>query len=205
MGEFHEPKRIMEYKNLTIEEFLEKLGSSDSMPGGGVASSLVAANGISLILMVCNLTIGKERYKENEQLVISVKDEAEKLKEKFLELMDKDAETFKVMEKVFVMPNTTDEEKSIRKEKMQEACKVCCETPREMIEHALRGIELANSILGKSNKSAESDLIASVILLKAAIKGEWENIAINLKYINDEKFVKEQESFKQKIEDLIKQ
>ena len=195
----------MEYQKETIEKFLEKLGSSDSMPGGGVASSLVAANGISLILMVCNLTIGKERYKENEQLVILVKDEAEKLKEKFLELMDKDAETFKVMEKVFAMPNFTEEEKSIRKEKMQEACKICCETPREMIEYALKGIELANSILGKSNKSAESDLIVSAIFLKAAIKGAWENIAINLKYINDEKFVKDQESFKQKIEDLIKQ
>ncbi|MBR4314582.1 MAG: cyclodeaminase/cyclohydrolase family protein [Lachnospiraceae bacterium] len=195
----------MEYRKETIEKFLEKLGSSDSMPGGGVASSLVAANGISLILMVCNLTIGKERYKENEQLVILVKDEAEKLKEKFLELMDKDAETFKVMEKVFAMPNFTEEEKSIRKEKMQEACKICCETPREMIEYALKGIELANSILGKSNKSAESDLIVSAIFLKAAIKGAWENIAINLKYINDEKFVKDQESFKQKIEDLIKQ
>ena len=195
----------MEYKNLTIEKFLEKLGSSDSMPGGGVASSLVAANGISLILMVCNLTIGKERYKENEPFVISVKEEAEKLKEKFLELMNKDAETFKVMEKVFAMPNTTDEEKKLRKEKMQEACKICCATPREMIEYALRGIELANNILGKSNKSAESDLIASVILLKAAIKGAWENIAINIKYIKDEIFVREQESFKQKIEDIIKQ
>ena len=195
----------MEYKNLTIENFLEKLGSSDSMPGGGVASSLVAANGISLILMVCNLTIGKERYKENETLVVSVKDEAEKLKEKFLELMEKDAETFKVMEKVFAMPNSNEEEKKLRKEKMQKACKICCETPREMIEYALRGIELANSILGKSNKSAESDLIVSVIFLKAAIKGAWENIAINLKYINDEIFVREQESFKQKIEDLIKE
>lgn len=205
MGEFYEPKRIMEYKNLTIEKFLEKLGSSDSMPGGGVASSLVAANGISLILMVCNLTIGKERYKENESLVVSVKEEAEKLKEKFLEFMDKDAETFKIMEKVFAMPNETEEEKRLRKEKMQEACKICCETPREMIEYALKGIELANSILGKSNKSAESDLIVSAIFLKAAIKGAWENIAINLKYINDEKFVKGQESFKQKIEDLIKQ
>lgn len=180
--------KYMEYKNLTIENFLEKLGSSDSMPGGGVASSLVAANGISLILMVCNLTIGKERYKENETLVVSVKEEAEKLKEKFLELMDKDAETFKVMEKVFTMPNTTDEEKKLRKEKMQEACKVCCNTPKEVIENAKRGIEITESIVGKSNKSAESDLIVGKTLLKAAIEGAWENILINLKYIKDEKF-----------------
>lgn len=193
------------YKENRIKEFLEKLSSSDSMPGGGVASSLVAANGISLILMVCNLTIGKEKYKENEALVISVKNEAEKLKEKFLELMDKDAETFKVMEKVFAMPNFTEEEKSIRKEKMQEACKICCETPKEMIENAIKGIELTDSIYGKSNKSAESDLIVGKKLLRASIEGAWENIAINLRYINDEKFVKEYEEFKQKVDNKIKQ
>lgn len=193
------------YKENRIKEFLEKLSSSDSMPGGGVASSLVAANGISLILMVCNLTIGKEKYKENEALVISVKREAEKLKEKFLELMDKDAETFKVMEKVFAMPNSTEEEKNLRKEKMQEACKICCETPKEMIENAIKGIELTDSIYGKSNKSAESDLIVGKKLLRASIEGAWENIAINLRYINDEKFVKEYEEFKQKVDNKIKQ
>lgn len=193
------------YKENRIKEFLEKLSSSDSMPGGGVASSLVAANGISLILMVCNLTIGKEKYKENEALVISVKNEAEKLKEKFLELMDKDAETFKVMEKVFAMPNSTEEEKNLRKEKMQEACKICCETPKEMIENAIKGIELTDSIYGKSNKSAESDLIVGKKLLRASIEGAWENIAINLRYINDEKFVKEYEEFKQKVDNKIKQ
>ena len=181
----------MEYQKLTIENFLEKLGSSDSMPGGGVASSLVASCGISLTLMVCNLTIGKEKYKEFEELVTKVKNEAEELNKKFLELMDKDAETFKIMEKVFVMPNATEEEKKFRKEKMQEACKVCCTVPKEVIEKVLRGIEITESIIGKSNKSAESDLVVGKNLLEAAKKGAWENIAINLKYINDEEFVKE--------------
>lgn len=181
----------MEYRKETIEKFLEKLGSSDSMPGGGVASSLVAANGISLTLMVCNLTIGKEKYKEFEDLVAKVKKEAEELRKDFLELMDKDAETFKIMEKVFTLPNATEEEKKFRKEKMQEACKVCCTAPKEVIEKALRGIEITESIVGKSNKSAESDLVVGKNLLEAAKKGAWENIAINLKYINDEEFVKE--------------
>ena len=181
----------MEYQKLTIEKFLEKLGSSDSMPGGGVASSLVASCGISLTLMVCNLTIGKEKYKEYEEQVKKVKKEAEELKTKFLELMDKDAETFKIMENVFVMSNVTEDEKKLRKEKMQEACKICCLVPKEVIEKALRGIEITESIVGKSNKSAESDLVVGKNLLDAAIKGAWENIAINLKYITDENFIKE--------------
>ena len=193
----------MDYKNYKIEEFLRKLSSSDSMPGGGVASSLVAANGISLTIMVCNLTIGKEKYKENEELVLRVKKEAEELKDKFLKLMDKDALTFEIMEKVFLMPRNTDEEKKIRKEKMQVACKTCCITPKEVIENALKGIEITESIKGKSNISASSDLEVGKVLLKAAIDGAWQNILINLKYIEDENFKKEymdfEKSFRKKI------
>ena len=190
------------YRENSIENFLEKLSSSDSMPGGGVAASLVAANGISLTLMVCNLTIGKEKYKEYETLVIDVKDKASKLKENFLQLMDKDAETFKIMENVFTMPNVTDEDKVKRKEAMQMACKKCCETPREMIESAMEGIKLTESIMGKSNKSAASDLEVGKLLLVAAAKGAWHNIAINLKYIDDQDFVKSQERYKNIIETL---
>ena len=185
----------MSYSQLTINEFLQKLSSSDSMPGGGVASALVAANGISLTLMVCNLSIGKEKYKENESLIISVKESALKLQEKFLSLMDKDAETFKIMEDVFSMPNKTDEEKNLRKIKMQEACKVCCAVPKEVIENAIEGVKLTSSLYGKSNKSAESDLVVGNILLRTAIEGAWQNILINLKYIDDDKFIEEYDKF----------
>ena len=179
----------MNYKDLKIEEFLDKLSSSDSMPGGGVASALVAANGISLIMMVCNLSIGKEKYKENEQLIISSKEKCESLKKDFISLMDKDAENFKVMEEVFAMPKGTEEEKQMRKEAMQNACKKCCEVPKEIILKCLEGIEISNSLKNKTNTSAASDLEVGNILLIAAAGGAWDNIEINLKYIEDKQFV----------------
>ena len=89
------------YKDYTIKHFIEKLSSSDSMPGGGVASALTAAIGISLTIMVCNLSIGKEKYKKYEELIKSNKLKAENLKNIFLDLMDKDAENFKCMEEVY--------------------------------------------------------------------------------------------------------
>ena len=190
------------YKQDSIEEFLKKLSSGESMPGGGTASSLVGANGISLTLMVCNLTLGKEKYKDYEILVQDVKKKAEVLKDSFLKLMDKDAEDFKAIEKVFAMSNVSDEEKKKRKEAMQEACKKCCETPIEIIENALEGIELTESIIGKSNKSAASDLEVGKLLLIAAAKGAWHNIAINLKYIDDEEFGTKKKRYKEILDDL---
>ena len=52
----------MDYKNLKIEEFLEKLSSTESMPGGGTVAALVGANAVSCALKVCNLSLGKEKY-----------------------------------------------------------------------------------------------------------------------------------------------
>ena len=127
---------------------------------------------------------------------------AEELKNKFLILMDKDAEEFKNIEQVFKMPNVTFKEKEERKKMMQIACKKCSIIPKEIIENIIKGIEITERIVGKSNKSAASDLEIGKILLKAAAKSAWENIEINLKYIDDEEFVKEQKKFKTIVEIL---
>lgn len=183
------------YKKKTIDEFLEKLSSSDSMPGGGVASALVAANGTSLGLMVCNLSLGKEKYKKNEALIQEVKEKLEVYKKEFLFLMDKDAEMFKAMENVYLMPKNTNEEKETREEAMQKACKKCCETPETIMIKAIEALQLIDSLKGKSNESVASDLEIGSIFLKAAMAGAWDNILINLKYIKDEEFVKKYEYF----------
>ena len=187
------------YKKKTIDEFLDLLSSKQSMPGGGVASALVAANGASLGLMVCNLTIGKEKYKENECFVKEVKEKLEVLKEEFLNIMDEDATTFKEMEKVYGMPNVTEEEKIKRKEALQKACKICCVAPKKLMEKAKEGSKLLDTLKGISNVSAASDLEVGSIFLKAAIAGAWDNVLINLKYIQDEQFINEQMEYSKKI------
>ncbi|NLB88793.1 MAG: cyclodeaminase/cyclohydrolase family protein, partial [Syntrophomonadaceae bacterium] len=47
-----------------LGEFITLLGSYAPAPGGGAASALSGAQGMALIMMVANLTIGREAYKE---------------------------------------------------------------------------------------------------------------------------------------------
>ena len=49
---------------MTIKDYLDVLKSDAPAPGGGSVSALTAAQGIGLVSMVCELTIGKERYKD---------------------------------------------------------------------------------------------------------------------------------------------
>ena len=49
---------------LSCTEYIEKLASRDSVPGGGSASALAGAIGAALGNMVGELTVGKAKYAE---------------------------------------------------------------------------------------------------------------------------------------------
>ena len=53
------------FKDVTLGEFISQTSSSQAVPGGGSVAALTAANGASLIAMLCNLTVGKKGYEEH--------------------------------------------------------------------------------------------------------------------------------------------
>ena len=176
------------YKNYKIEKFLEALSSKKSMPGGGVAASLVSANGVALAIKVCNLSIGKEKYKANEGLIKKSLVKLNAMKEKFLQLMDEDAFNFKCMEDVYKMKNDTEDEKKKRKIALEKACKICCKTPMKVVRETSDAMLIVRQLMGKTNISAASDLKIANMLLYTSMRAALENVDINLKYIKDEKF-----------------
>ena len=127
----------MDYKNYKISEYMDLLASSAPTPGGGPVAALTCAQGASLCIMVCELSIGKKKFEEHEGLLKEVLSNQKKYKEEFLNFMNQDSIDFKEMEKVFKMPKDTDEEKALRNKAMQEAFKICLETPLNIMETAL--------------------------------------------------------------------
>lgn len=61
--------------DMNINEFLDELASNSPAPGGGSVAALSGALGTALSSMVCNLTIGKERYEDVQD---EIKDALEK-------------------------------------------------------------------------------------------------------------------------------
>ena len=85
---------MMEYKQLTVQDFVAKTGSSDPTPGGGSIAALTAATGAALVEMMANLTIGKKGYEEVLEEMHSLQQEAKALELRFLELLEKDTAAF---------------------------------------------------------------------------------------------------------------
>jgi methenyltetrahydrofolate cyclohydrolase len=127
--------------------------------------------------------------------------ETEVLITSFNELIEKDTEVYNAVGAVLSMPKSTDEEKALRKEAMQNALKEATIVPYQMMEEAAKTLVVLQKAMGNSNPNTVSDLGVGALGMKAAMQGAWLNVKINLGSIKDEAFVAE---YAEKGEKLLK-
>lgn len=181
----------MAFVNEKISDFLNVLASDSPAPGGGTVAALGAALGSALVSMVANLTIGKEKYKENWQKMEDVLARAEKLRADFSSLMDEDTESFNSYMAAFRLPKETDAEKTARSAAILEAAKKATETPLRTLECCVELAEIANVAVRYGNPNTASDGGSAGFLAQACGNAASFNVRINLPGVKDEKFVSE--------------
>ncbi|KYP17635.1 MULTISPECIES: cyclodeaminase/cyclohydrolase family protein [Streptococcus] len=189
----------MKLVDLSLFEFAQVLGSDAPAPGGGSAAALSAANGISLTKMVCELTLGKKKYADEEALIKTVHEASSQLQMDLLAAIDKDTEAFNLVSAVFDMPKETDNDKLARRQAMQNALKEATKSPFSMMEQMLEAIKVTEKAVGHTNTNAASDLGVAALNLKAGLQGAWLNVLINLAGIKDTEFVDSYETRGQSI------
>lgn len=177
----------------TLAGFMEELSSSNPTPGGGSVSALAGVSGASLLEMVCNLTIGKEKYKEFEADLIKTREEIQSLKTRLFSLIEEDAKSFDGVMAAFKMPKGTDEEKKARSEAIQNATKEATKIPLETAKNCLRILELCMESVEKVNPNAISDLGVSTLMSHSGLEGASLNVLINTPSIKDQAFKEDSE------------
>jgi formiminotetrahydrofolate cyclodeaminase len=176
---------------MTIKDFTAKLGSGAPAPGGGSTAALSGALGAALVSMVCNLTLGKPKYAEHEALMKDILVKSDDLTAKLLDAIQKDTNAFDSVMAAFGMPKETDEQKSARGAAIQIAYKAAIASPETTAEYCLAVMKLADSLLGKSNANAASDLLVGATQAHAGLEGALANVQINLPSIKDAAYVTE--------------
>ena len=176
----------MKLVDMTVRDYLDLLKSDAPAPGGGSVSALSAAQGVGLVAMVADLTIGREKYAEYEQVCKEAKEEALKLYEALVAAIDEDTEAFNKVSAAYKMPKDTDEQKAARSAAIRKANVGATQVPFETIKLCLAGLKVTETMVGKSNPNAASDLGVAALNLMAGIRGAWLNVKINLTGIKDE-------------------
>lgn len=178
----------MNLNMLTVDSYLSLLGSNAPAPGGGAAAALSAAQGCALAQMVCELTRGRAKYAESQAFVDEASGTLSSLRASFLSLMDEDAQVYQALMDVYAMPKSTEDEIIYRKAAMQMALRESAKTPFRVMLLVEEAMGITNSLIGRTNVNAVSDLACAALNLKAALKAAWLNVKINIASINDKTF-----------------
>jgi len=196
---FKPEEKVIEYMveeigpliSMKINNFLNELASSSPAPGGGSVAALAGSLGTALSSMVCNLTIGKEKYADVQDEIKNVLKNSEKLRKKLTKLIDEDTEAFNDVIKAFKMPKDTEEQKNRRSKSIQEGYKTAANVPLETAKTCKKILDVALVVAEKGNKNSITDAAVSALMAKAGVQSAILNVKINLGSIKDEKFVKQ--------------
>lgn len=187
--------------DMNVKSFLDKTASKAPVPGGGSVAALSSSLATALTMMVGNLTIDKEGYEEVQEEMKKLVESLEDSMSEFVELIDKDANSFDSVIEAFKMPKDTEENQKKRSEKIQEGMKYAAKVPLEVAKKTSLLFDYIELVIEKGNKNAVTDGAVAAMMARTAILSALFNVKINLGSIKDEAFVKE---YTAKVKDLEK-
>ncbi len=197
---FNPEERIIEYclkekrrrlVDVPVLRFVDELSSESPAPGGGSASALSGALSAALCSMVANLTFGRKETRRYNPLMEEAASEAQKLKTKFTELVDRDTDAFNAYMAATRMPRKTEEDVHARDMAVTAAAHQTTLVPFETLELIPAVLVLAETVARKGNVNAVSDAAVAAIQAEAAAEGAWMNVLVNLPMVNDPPFAED--------------
>ena len=169
-------------------DFLAALASSAPAPGGGGGAAMAGALAAALASMVCNLTIGKEKFAQQEPEVKELLNEAEEVRQSLLALVEDDAAVFNSFMACYKLPKATEAEKAARTAAIRSAAKQAAEVPLAIARASYRALMLAERLVCIGNPGVITDGACSAILARAALRCAEYNVRINLGLTKDEEY-----------------
>jgi len=192
------------FRDLTLAQFGERLASSDPVPGGGSASAVAASLAASLVAMVATLSQNRPKYADHAALHEHVAPVARRYADEFLVLADEDAAAYAACAFALKLPREAFADKEFRDQQIRETAKVAAEVPLRVVERCHAVLLLAESLAGRSNVNAASDLRVAALLLQAAGHGAAENVLVNLPLIGTNEWTEATETrVKALLDDLV--
>jgi formiminotetrahydrofolate cyclodeaminase len=168
------------WMEMTVRDFQSALASSSPTPGGGTAAAIALGQASALSIMVCDLTLGKEKWQEGWKAASSALSVSVKTMSRAGLLADEDSDAFDSVMDSFRLPKETEEQKATRRQAIRNATLTATEKPFETAQLALDLLSVLPELARVGNANAVSDVGVAGLLASAACKGALFNVDINL-------------------------
>jgi len=144
--------------------------------------------------MVGNLTVGKKRYASVEEDVKALLGRSESLRRQLAGLLESDTQVYGSLSKAYKLPRGTEEQKTARTAAIQAALKEAEAVPMQIAEACVEVLDLCAPMAEKGSRLAVSDAGVAALLAEAGLRSAALNVLINLAYIKDEDFVRQEQA-----------
>ena len=162
--------------------FTELLSSKEPVPGGGGAAALIGSLSAALGSMATRLTAGKKKflpYEADHQRILAACD---RLRYRFLELIDSDAEAFEPLSHAYSMDKNSPDYMVT----MHTATIAAATVPLQMMECCAELIVLLEELPEKCSRLLLSDVGCAASAVKAAMECACMNVLVNTRLLPDD-------------------
>jgi glutamate formiminotransferase/formiminotetrahydrofolate cyclodeaminase len=198
---FRPEEKIIEYAILKANEkkltdysviaFCNETASESPAPGGGSVSALMAALGVSLGMMVANISAHKRGWEDRWLEFSHWAEKGKLLQKELIFLINEDTRAFNKVVDAFALPKKKDEEIKRRSQAVQSATRYAIEIPLKVMKTSLQCFDLIKAMVETGNPNSLSDAGVGALALRSGIMGALLNVKINASSLDDKTFASE--------------
>ena len=188
----------MDFSEMSVRAFTERLASKAPVPGGGGASALVGALGVALGDMVGALTVGKKKYAGVEDDIRALMARASGLREALLDCIERDAAAFEPLSRAYGIPK----DDPGRDAALERCLRDAAEPPMAILGLCGEAVEVLRDFAEKGSAMVISDAATGVMFCHAAMHGAAVNVRVNTRLMKDRAYA---EALDRRVEALLAQ
>jgi methenyltetrahydrofolate cyclohydrolase len=166
-----------------IDDYLQRLASSDPVPGGGSAAALTGAVAAALAAMV-----GRILTPPIDGLV----ERADRLREDLSAARRRDEAAYAAVISAQALPKQTDAERALRRDALEGALREAAQAPLHAAGLALEVLRLTGRLIEAPRGALASDVGCAAEFAYAAAAACGYNVRINHRYMHDQTTIGEQ-------------
>lgn len=179
-------KRLVD---LSLSAFVDETARETPAPGGGSISAYCGAMGISLGMMVANLSAHKRGWDHRWEEFSDWAVKGLALQQRLLFLVDEDTRAFNRIMEAYGLPKGNESEKAARKAAIQDATKFAIEIPQQVAETALEALHVIRAMAEQGNPNSVTDAGVGALCARTAVLGAIMNMRINAADVEDRAWV----------------
>ena len=168
----------------TLAEFRDRTAAGTPTPGGGSVASVAATLGAGLVVLGLEVT-RKGAEAERVAVLDPLLRSGRELLERLSAHADRDVAAFNEYLRARSLPQGSDDEKAVRRERMQQALAAATEAPLAAGRDVAAALDLARQVVEICKPPVRGDVAAGIDLLAGSLAAVLRSVEANLPGIED--------------------